>query len=280
MDKVYSLSESFGGEALCPSLKKALEDLETQKLHPLGYIAVLVHVALEESGFVPQSPIASQWTSSLDFIKLFYTFPSQGRVDDNEGLKVTLFVNTLGSIIQILVKGNFRDPINISRDESYTIYECNVMPSEFIDLKASSSSRESPSKVLKLQQMHSFSTTLKNTVILPMANAVRIFKNCYPGSESFEILPNEIIILIAQYLGKPRYLLNMEMTCKRIQYLLSTQQSIWKHLFMRDFPIALGDMDPDDRKSLSTDWKSKYCVQFIKHPRSSIRLSSDLFFCL
>ncbi|CAB4069132.1 unnamed protein product [Lepeophtheirus salmonis] len=135
MDKVYSLSESFGGEALCPSLKKALEDLETQKLHPLGYIAVLVHVALEESGF--------------------------GRVDDNEGLKVTLFVNTLGSIIQILVKGNFRDPINISRDESYTIYECNVMPSEFIDLKASSSSRESPSKVFEASTNALFFDNLK-----------------------------------------------------------------------------------------------------------------------
>ncbi|CAB4067022.1 unnamed protein product [Lepeophtheirus salmonis] len=272
MDKIYRLSDTSDDRGICENLKVTLEKLRDIELENLAYITILSHVVLLESGFIPQSPIDVQWNPEVDSIKLLYLFPSQD-LSQNQCIiekqpVFTLFVSKLGSLIQIIVKGNFVDPtIPHHQDESSSLYFCNITPYEFLNYSHGTSH-------VKLQNMPAFSMRLRNSVILPLINQVRILRHTYPGVESMEILPNEIVTRIVEYVNKARSVLNMEMTCKRFQALLSGQQCIWKALFAKDFSFTFADMSLETKESSETNWRQEYQDEFVQYSPSGLRLSS------
>eukprot|EP00096_Caligus_rogercresseyi_P001659 TRINITY_DN12788_c0_g1_i1.p1 TRINITY_DN12788_c0_g1~~TRINITY_DN12788_c0_g1_i1.p1 ORF type:complete len:203 (+),score=29.82 TRINITY_DN12788_c0_g1_i1:87-695(+) len=200
MDKVYCLSESSEGSLLCPFLREALDSLSgtPYKLHHVDYIGILSHVILLESGFIPLEPLVSQWKwRASNYVKLLYMFPPESR-------DFTLFVSSLGTQVQILVK-----------DSSSSMLSVNLMPSEYIDLRGISP---------RFINMSRFNRIVKNQVCLPLSNDARIANKSYPGPESLESLPNEIIVLIAEHLDSRRDLSSFRKASKRIHALLDEKK--------------------------------------------------------
>ncbi|QQP49680.1 Fbox protein 7 [Caligus rogercresseyi] len=253
MDKIYWLCDSSDGKGSCQNLEGALKDLGTQTHFPLGYITTLCHVILLESGFCPKDPIKSQWNRKASSVSLNYTFSkltSSGGSDEGEEEDVIDFT------LRSLPYGPWSSsPMDESQNESFTLHYDLVSPSEYVDY-----SQDSP--VVKFHNLPKFSKDVKNKIVLPIVNALRVLWSHYPGLESLEILPNEILIRISEYLPQPRDFLNMETASKRLQGLLREQQIVWKYFYLHDFPLSFADMDHEEINDPELNWREKYRVEY------------------